>query len=322
VTGPTVNPPVSEGGNGSSALPSVVVTPPDASGSDTLTYEVPEKAIANALPRAEAEGDNILRIKLDVSGGYVKYIINMPAAAVRDALQKYVFSTELETPLGTVSFDNGQAARNMTAESKFVVCTVTEDAKTVTVDGVPFKAEEPAKPKDFADLPPTHWAYEYVMALAGRGVLSGISETEFAPDAEVTREQFARMLTLALGIYDETTVCDFPDLPESHWAYASVASAVRAGVILGYGDGSFGTGRNISRQEMAAMVSRANLSLPETWPAADFTDSDQIADWAKEAVTKMQRANMINGFEDGSFRPNDNATRAQAAKIIHGLLGL
>ena len=54
----------------------------------------------------------------------------------------------------------------------------------------------------------------------------------------------------------------------------------------------------------------------------DFIDKNEISEWALESVEKMQMADIISGFEDGSFRPQENATRAQAAKIMYGILFL
>ena len=186
------------------------------------------------------------------------------------------------------------------------------------------KAETPSENANlnFDDLPPSHWAYEYVMSLVSRGVLTGISETEFAPDANVTREQFAAMLVRSLGIHNASAVAIFYDLPTTHWAYSSVASAANAGIITGFPAGNFGVGQNITRQEMAVMVLRA-IDNGQNYGAnlqSKFVDFDYIGYWAVEAVNTMQSAGIINGFPDGTFGPMLNATRAQAARIIYTML--
>jgi hypothetical protein len=159
-----------------------------------------------------------------------------------------------------------------------------------------------------------------------KGVVNGVTAADggsvFEPEANVTREQFAKMLVAALGIYDESAVCDFADVSTDDWYYTSVASAINAGIITGYGDGTFGAGRNITREEMAAMVSRANLEFIPVVRSVKFTDDEGISSWSKDAVSLMQQANIINGFEDNSFKPQENATRAQSAKIIFSVLGV
>ena len=174
----------------------------------------------------------------------------------------------------------------------------------------------------FADIDSSHWAYGYVQSLVGKNVISGIDENTFSPESNVTREQFAKMTVEALGLYDSTASCDFSDLDENHWAYTYVASAVQAGIIKGYDDGTFGVGRNITREEMAVIMYRLDIEFAVSVLPTAFTDKDDIADWAADAVTRMQMANIIAGFEDGSFKPLENATRAQAAKIIFGVLAM
>lgn len=174
----------------------------------------------------------------------------------------------------------------------------------------------------FSDLAGSHWAYGYIQSLVAKNVLAGMGDNSFQPESNVTREQFAKMIVSALEIYDETATCNFPDLPTSHWAYRYVASAVKAGIINGYDDGTFGVGRNITRQEVAVMVSRSGMSFAPVVSLVSFTDASAIDTWARDAVVKMQLSNIIAGFDDGSFRPHNNATRAQAAKIIYSILGL
>ena len=177
-------------------------------------------------------------------------------------------------------------------------------------------------PLQFEDVLVTDWHYGYIQSLVTKEIINGISQTSFDPDANITREQFAKMIVLAFDIYDDTASCDFPDMQEGHWAYKYVASAANAGIITGYDTGDFGTGRNITRQEIAAMAARTGLQFPRLSQPADFTDQTEIGQWAIASVQTMQTANIINGFEDGSFKPNDNATRAQAAKIIFMCLGV
>jgi len=296
-------------------------TPPSTS--DTLTVTFSEKEIENLLPRAADETGNKLNIKLEADGSVTKIIIRMPVSAIQAALEAWVFSTEFDTPLGKIGFENQLAFDNINAESQFVICTVTKDESSVTIDDNPLKAgktDENSEEKSFLDLDESHWAYEYIMTLVNGGYLNGISETEFCPDENVTREQFAKMLVSVLNIYDSDKTCDFSDLTEEHWAYSYIASAVSAGIISGYDDGTFGISKNITRQEMAVMVSRAKSDLPEKITKTTFADNDEIADWAASAVEKMQKADILSGMPDGTFLPNANATRAQAAKIIYSIL--
>ena len=182
-------------------------------------------------------------------------------------------------------------------------------------------AAEPVK-KNFTDLNNVPWAVEAITALADRDIVSGISATEFNPEANVTREQFVKMFVLALGITTDNATSDFADIPASHWSYPYVSGAVSAGVVNGMGNGNFGAGQNITRQDMAVMLYRAasisRIALTEK-TTISFSDEAEMADYAKTAVETMSKAGIING-SDGKFMPGANATRAQAAKMIYELL--
>jgi len=325
--------------------PTVAITLPPVGADGVIDYEVPAKLYDNSLSRASAETGNVMYFSCDLESGDIsgvnKIIVKVPVTSAVGALRAMVLVTKVESPFpkpnDVAAFDNQDIRDLAPPGAEFVICTFTKDGVEITIDGkiaVPlydFDAQQSSifgppsptpAPGGFADLPATHWAYEYIMALVEKGILNGMSATEFAPDANVTREQFAKMLVEALELYDEAATCDFPDMPIDHWAYNYVASAVKAGLITGYVNGEFGTGRNITRQEMAVMVVRGVPNLPETVPPVDFVDVEDIGDWALDAVIKMQKAGIIGGFPDGTFLPQDNATRAQAARIIFGVLAV
>lgn len=181
-----------------------------------------------------------------------------------------------------------------------------------------FKLAKPA----FRDVDASHWAYEYVTTLAEAGVLSGVSEDSFNPDGNVTREEFAKLIVGALGLELSYGASPFLDVDANAWYAPYVAAAAQAGIILGSDDGTFGVGRYITRQEMAVMVYRSGIQLADKVDPVEFIDSGEIADWAREAISAMQRAGILSGDSYGAFLPNDNATRAQAAKVVYEVMKL
>ena len=112
-------------------------------------------------------------------------------------------------------------------------------------------------------------------------------------------------------------------MSEDAWYYGYVASLCEKGIITGYGK-SFGTGDLITREDMAVMALRALNAKGESlnFESDEFSDDGAISDYAKTAVYSLKNAGIINGMGDGSFAPKFNSTRAQAAKIISGLIGL
>ena len=105
------------------------------------------------------------------------------------------------------------------------------------------------------------------------------------------------------------------------WFAGYVAAASSKGIISGIGDGSFGVGRDISRQEAAVILDRilTLFGAASGSAAAEFADSEEIAAWAAEGVNRLTKCGIISGI-DGSFCPADAVTRAQAAQMIFGCM--
>ena len=175
--------------------------------------------------------------------------------------------------------------------------------------------------KMFSDVPQEHWAYKAIYRLKEMGILSGKTETEFVPDEAVTREQFVKMLCIALNIPNTNEKYGFADVQSGAWYEQYVNNAYEKGIINGIGDSTFGIGQNVTRQDVCTMVCRATeLAKDENAEAKEFGDAAEIAEYAREAVDTLCRIGIMNGFEDGTFRPADNCTRAQAAKIIYEII--
>jgi len=179
-------------------------------------------------------------------------------------------------------------------------------------------------PKSFADLG-GHWAETYTERLVGMGVIDGFEDGTFRPEAEVTRAQFAKMISEALGLASSGASPAFDDdAVTPDWAKRGVAAAAAAGLIRGYendGRTTFRGHQAITRAEMAAMLARA-LSSDASRPGAAtrLEDEEQLPEWAKAAIRTVVDAGIINGYDDGTFRPSQAVTRAETAAMIYRLL--
>ncbi len=182
---------------------------------------------------------------------------------------------------------------------------------------IPVAAEKKELP--FADIDSVEWAHEAIIALKEAGIISGKAEGLFAPNDNVTREEFVKMLVLALGLEISTdNAPDFSDVNGDEWFAPYVYTAYNNGIVKGVGDG-FGVGANITRQDMAVMCARA-LELKEVSLEKireDMTFTDEISDYAYEAVELLWSAGLINGISETEFASTASATRAQAAKLLY-----
>ena len=174
-------------------------------------------------------------------------------------------------------------------------------------------AEKPV----FADVALDAWYASSVKTLYYKGIINGVSETEFEPMRNVTREEFIKILCEAAGI--EGAPCSaFTDVPGGSWYEEYVGGALSAGIVSGISDDLFGTGLNISRQDMSVMIYNVLKANGITAEASDevFADDAVIKDYAKEGVYALRALGIVDGRGDNEFAPQGNATRAEAAVII------
>lgn len=172
----------------------------------------------------------------------------------------------------------------------------------------------------YTDLSKEHWAAESVKALSAKNVINGFEDGSFRPDDAVTREQLVKMLVEAFSLTGKSDV-SFGDVAHDRWSAVYINAALACGIVQGVAEGSFAPGAAVTRQDAAVMLARLCDAKGIVISGEEYpTDSANIASYAQESVSRLAGAGIINGFEDGSFRPNEVLTRAQSAKLIYGLL--
>jgi hypothetical protein len=179
--------------------------------------------------------------------------------------------------------------------------------------------------KTFADIANVAWAKDAVEVMVAKGVLNGITEDKFAPNSDVTRAQFARMLVQTLGLSDASVdgATTFKDVKENDWFAKDVKIAASLGIVAGVKEDQFAPNAPITREQMAAMVARAlkNVSNVQAGNTADalkkFKDANKISGWASEGVALVAEKGIVNGMSNGTFAPKEKASRAQAAVIMY-----
>lgn len=193
-----------------------------------------------------------------------------------------------------------------------------------TATGTNIGDREPIPNDIYTDLDDVIWARNAIVTLSNKGILKGVGDNKFAPNTLVTREEFVKMLVCAFGDKTQTAKeVNFSDVDPNEWYAEFVFAAVESGIVNGKGDGTFGVGENITRQDMAAMAYRAALKNISPDDESDiFDDFDSVDAYAKGAVAVMAQKGIINGKENRMFCPLDNATRAEAAKVIFEIIQL
>jgi len=180
--------------------------------------------------------------------------------------------------------------------------------------------------KSFVDLE-GHWAKKEIELLALKGIVKGINEDYFAPEALVTRAEFATLISRALELKAAETTAPFTDVPPSSWYKDAVNSVYAVGIVLGITDTRFAPGQNITREEIAVMLARAIKLSPDAASVGgaekvSFADSDAISGWARTDIETAVQLGIMKGRAGEKFVPQGLATRAEAAIVIKRLMSL
>ena len=169
----------------------------------------------------------------------------------------------------------------------------------------------------FTDVAEDAWYHDYVYDLVYRGVVNGMTATTYEPEGKLTRAQFVKLLACSLADAETLKTYEgkhpFKD-SEGHWAEAYIAWAKDKGIVEGVSATEFDPEAPITREQMATIFGRyalkQGIELPkDAAPAESFPDADKISEYAREFVELMRIAGILNGYEDGTFRPQGNATR-------------
>lgn len=171
----------------------------------------------------------------------------------------------------------------------------------------------------FNDIDSVPWAREAILALAQKGVISGMSDTEYAPQSAIRRADFVILLVRMLGLDGEITG-SFDDVAQDDYYYEPVALAKSLGIISGVGDNKFAPESSITRQDMMVMTYNAldklNMADFEEADLSDFRDESSVSDYAYESVSRLVGAGYISG-DNGSLNPKNNTTRAETAVFLY-----
>ncbi len=259
--------------------------------------------------KASAKGNISTTFKIDgKSGEYtLRYSINGEVFDVESFEFDENFKASESSDGRGSSSSKGGSSSSSNASKPIALPTVTGETK------------EPILMDVYSDIENVIWARNAIVNLTNQGIVSGKGKDIFAPNDMVTREEFVKMLVGAFAPEVEISEkISFNDVDKNAWYYPYIEKGVNAGIVTGYSDEFFGVGQNITRQDMAVMTYRAALSniSPES-EENGFSDFDRVSEYAKTAVSVMSEKGIINGKGDGKFYPNDNATRAEAAKIVY-----
>lgn len=161
-----------------------------------------------------------------------------------------------------------------------------------------------------------HWAEENIKKLQKTETIQGYPDGTFKPENTISRAEFVTALVKCYNLKTKTGKA-FKDT-DGHWAERYIVAAKENGIISGYTKSQFGPNDPITREQMAVMlIKAAKIRTSNSNNIQDlYVDSDQISDWAKNAVLTANKENIICGYPDKTFKAQKNASRAEAVTVI------
>lgn len=172
-----------------------------------------------------------------------------------------------------------------------------------------------------------HWAAESIDYVVGRGLLSGTSETTFAPDTAMTRAMLVTALGRLAGVDVKAyTTNSFTDVKADSALRPYIEWAYKKGIVQGIGNSKFAPDRAVTREEIAVIFANfakaTGYKLPVTRNATTYADASSIGSAYKTSVTAMQQAGIMMGGSGNKFNPKSNATRAEVSSMLHRYIKL
>ncbi|PFL58342.1 S-layer protein [Bacillus cereus] len=169
----------------------------------------------------------------------------------------------------------------------------------------------------FKDVPVNHWSYKAIMDLQERNIVAGYGNGMFGFGDSITRGQVARMIYLYLNPADEPNAPNtFTDI-KGHMFEKEILSLSKTGIMSGFGDGTFGPDNILTREQLAAVLTRAfNLKAASTTTFKDVNKNY----WATNAISALQENKITAGTGDNMFEPKSIVTREQYAQFLYNAI--
>ena len=216
--------------------------------------------------------------------------------------------------------DNGDGTYTFTMPSGDVAITATfaEDPNWTNPEDPSTDVSE-----IFTDVPANHWAKAAIQYVYDNGLMTGVSDTAFAPEATTTRAMIVSMLARMENV---TSAADagFNDVAANDWYATAVNWAAASGITSGTGDGNFSPNTAITREQLAAILMNyaqykgQDVSARATLDT--YNDATAISSWANDVMSWAVAEGLLTGVTNDQLQPQENATRAQVAAILQRFL--
>lgn len=164
------------------------------------------------------------------------------------------------------------------------------------------------------------WAQGYLDTLSGWGVMRGDIQNGLDPDRDITRAEFVAIMNRAYG-YKDMKGTPFTDVPVSAWYADDIDIAYTVGYFNGTSATTASPNATLTREQAAVLLARNLMLQPTVGESLGFSDSRELSAWSRGLIGAAAEIGVINGYSDGSFRPNGRITRGEVAAMVARSLG-
>lgn len=255
----------------------------------------------------------------------IKAPIELAASLKQNTFEIYA-SGDMKKPFKTVKLGNGEKTYVTLPNGTYYIYEVDAGVRDynltvsvsgdLTADGQKFVVNGDSTVVKYLNI----YSAEELMLDKDNHVayLTGYADGTVHPNANITREEvatmFYRLMTTQSHAKYDTSSNSFTDVKSTRWSNTAISTLSNAGIINGYADGSFKPGNYITRAEMANIVAK----FSSLQGGISFTDTSNH--WAAESIRVAAQEGWVTGYKDGSFKPNQNITRAEVVTIINRML--
>ena len=287
--------------------------------------EAKDKEAAEKLLKKQAEYIDLFEIKVmkgntEVTpSGTVK--LSIPVRKSETAVKLYRIlpaDKKKSASAAELEFTRSKDGKYLELEVKelgqFAVVYAEADEKAPMDD----RTEAPVAKESRTDIS-GHWAESMIRNAMQKGIMTGVGNGDFAPNAAMTRGMLitalGRMEGVKAGMYEGGS---FADVKQEDYFASFVAWAVAENIASGMNETVFAPNAEVTREQLAVFLYQyaQKKGIALTGESKTFTDAEGISDWAKDAVAALTGAGLLNGRPDGSFNAKGKATRAEVATVL------
>lgn len=238
--------------------------------------------------------------------------------------------TREQIQVGSHSWDGGVVTKAPTYQAdgeRVYTCTICGAEQAEAIDRLVLDRDchggRGCPSQTFTDVSGTAWYHSAVDYMVAYGLMRGTSSTTFCPQQATTRAMMATILYRMEGSPAVGSGSAFRDVPAGRWYSDAITWAHTKGIVVGYGDGTFGPHDTLTREQMAVLLYRyAGYQMADTIdraPLDSFPDSSKVSDWAYEAMSWAVAQGILTGSANGTvimLNPTGSATRAELATVL------